>query len=100
MTAQIFKLETESVREKAMDVLKFLNERAGKRYAPVERNLKFIIDRMEETEEYTVEAMRAVIAMKVREWIDNPEMKKYLRPSTLFNGTNFDKYYGELGPEE
>lgn len=41
--------------------------------------------------------MRSVIAMKFREWSDNPEMFKYLKPSTLFAPRNFRRYLTDLG---
>lgn len=39
---------------------------------------------------------RSVIAIKVREWINDETNTKYLRHATLFNKTKFWQYHGEL----
>ena len=36
-----------------------------------------------------------VIDHKVTQWINNAEFQAYLRPSTLFNATNFENYLNE-----
>ena len=39
---------------------------------------------------------QAVIAVKVREWLNDPRLRTYLRPETLFGKTKFSQYLGEL----
>lgn len=78
----------------AIEILQFLNLKAGRAYRPTEANLGFIMDRLKSGN--TVSDCKQVIAKKVREWAGNPDMDTYLRPATLFNRTKFDQYTGEL----
>jgi len=81
-------------KQQAEEVIAFLNEKAGRRYKPTQVNLDFILARFKEG--YTIEEVRAVVAMKVREWSHDDKMCKYLRPATLFNREKFNQYAGEL----
>ncbi len=84
-------------RQQAEEVIAFLNEKTGRRYRPTQVNLDFILARFKEG--YTIEEVRAVVAMKVREWTQDDKMCKYLRPMTLFARANFNSYAGELEVE-
>jgi uncharacterized phage protein (TIGR02220 family) len=84
--------------EEARAVLAFLNDKAGKRFPPTESNVGIIVARRREG--FTVEQLRAVIAIKVRAWGNDPEMREFLRPATLFGRSKFSQYVGELGPED
>lgn len=48
----------------------------------------------------TFEDFISVIDVKNNQWKDNPEMSKYLRPSTLFSAKNFENYKGEAVAEK
>ena len=78
----------------AIEVLNFLNEKTGRNYRPVDVNINFIKARLESG--ITVEDLKSIIAMKVREWRGDPVMDKFLRPATLFNREKCEQYYGEL----
>jgi uncharacterized phage protein (TIGR02220 family) len=84
----------------AVEVLNFLNEKVGRFFRPFDKNLKptpnleFIIARLKSG--VTPEQCYEVIEEKHQEWHANPDMKKYLCPSTLFNRTKFEKYLGEI----
>ena len=43
---------------------------------------------------YTLEDLKSVVTHKCREWKNDPKMKKFLRPDTLFNKTKFENYIG------
>lgn len=43
---------------------------------------------------FRLEDFKMVISKKSKGWKDDPEMSKYLRPSTLF-GTKFESYLNE-----
>ena len=45
---------------------------------------------------HSVETMLAVVAWKQKEWSKDERMKKYIRPSTLFNPGKFDNYLNEI----
>jgi uncharacterized phage protein (TIGR02220 family) len=85
------------LRAQAVEILAFLNEKAGKNYQPVKANIDLIVARLREGG--TADDMRAIIAKKCREWAGREGMGEYLRPATLFGPKNFwQKYQGELPP--
>lgn len=73
-------------------VLKYLNEKTGANFRPIDTNLKLIKARMQD---YTEQDLKNVIDKKVKEW-KGTEMQQYLRPKTLFNATNFENYVNSL----
>ena len=75
------------------ELLAHLNAKAGKKFQPVDANVRLLAARLKEA---TAEEIRAVIDAKVAEW-GNTEMAKYLRPETLFNATKFAGYLGQIG---
>jgi uncharacterized phage protein (TIGR02220 family) len=83
-----------TLKEQAIDVLNFLNEKTGRNYRPVDINLSFIMARLKSGIE--PEDLKSIVAMKAREWGGDEKMQKYLRPATLFNQTKCEQYYGEL----
>ncbi|MGH8034782.1 MAG: conserved phage C-terminal domain-containing protein, partial [Lysobacterales bacterium] len=82
------------VKPLAVEVLNFLNLKAGRAYRPTESNLSMIEARL--LDGATLIDCKQVIAKKVREWGPDERMTLYLRPATLFNRTKFDQYVGEL----
>jgi uncharacterized phage protein (TIGR02220 family) len=85
-------------REEAVQLIEFLNSKAGRNYDAKGKNLEFVLARLRDGA--TVEDCRAVIAKKCREWLGDPKMNTYLRPETLFNDTKFASYKGELAAPE
>lgn len=81
----------ENIKEN-IEVLDYLNEKAGTHYKPVESNLKFINARLKD---YTIEDLKSVVDKKVAEW-KGTTMQKYLRVETLFNATKFESYLNGL----
>lgn len=72
------------------EVINHLNLRAGTKYKPTTANTrKLIKTRLKEG--FTVEDMKLVIDKKCADWLNNPEMERYLRPETLF-GNKFESY--------
>lgn len=79
----------------ASSAIQYLNEKTGGNYkttASVVRNIGAIIDAG-----HTAEDIRAVIEKKCAEWIHEPKMRAYLRPSTLF-GDKFEEYLAAPEP--
>lgn len=76
----------------ARRVIEFLNEQTGSHFRSVKANVKFVVDRLREG--YGEEDLRSVVTKKTTEWKDDPDMYKYLRPSTLFNCEKFNQYAG------
>lgn len=81
---------SDGVRKRIID---YLNSKAGVHYKHNANATKRVIDaRLKEG--YTPADFKAVIDKKVAEWINNPEMSKYLRPTTLF-GPKFESYLNQ-----
>lgn len=91
------KSQNREIKNQAIEVLNFLNEKTGRVFRPVDTNLKLIMARLKSGA--TVQDCRCVIAKKRRDWIGDEKMFSYLRPATLFNATKFEQYLGELIPE-
>jgi uncharacterized phage protein (TIGR02220 family) len=79
----------------AADAITHLNLQARKNYRPVQSNTRLINARLKEGA--TIHDITAVIDRKCAEWMGNPKMEQYLRPSTLFSAQKFNDYLGQLG---
>lgn len=81
-----------SISNDCLEILNYLNEKAGTRFRSGENNIKFIKARLKE---YSVDDLKRVIDIKVKEW-KGTNMQQYLRPETLFNATKFESYINGL----
>lgn len=77
----------------ASEIIDFLNTQSGCSY---KANTKATQDhiRARLKEGYTVDDFKKVIASKATEWGNNPKMRQYIRPNTLFAG-KFESYLQE-----
>jgi uncharacterized phage protein (TIGR02220 family) len=85
-----------SPSDEIMAILKDLNNRikSKKGFSPLAQcNQNLIKARM--SEGFTVENFITVNEKKVKQWLHDPEMSKYLRPATLY-GNKFDGYLNEV----
>lgn len=78
----------------AAEILSHLNQKAGKGFKAVKSNVGLIAARLKEGA--TVEECKSVVDVKVADWANDPKMRMYLRPETLFNASKFAQYSGEL----
>lgn len=75
-------------------IVDYLNEKTQAKYsAKTNETRKSILARLKDG--YTIDDFKAVIDSKVKEWFNDAEMRKYLRPSTLFRPSNFESYLNE-----
>lgn len=75
-------------------IIEYLNISASKNFkVSTGATKKFINGRL--AEGYTVDDFKRVIDIKVAQWLNNPDMNAYLRPSTLFAPKNFENYLNE-----
>jgi uncharacterized phage protein (TIGR02220 family) len=90
-----------TVWNEAEELLSFLNRKAGKRFPSRLPNkdptasLKSIAALLKRG--HTGQQVRQVIANRLLKWGDDPKMREYLRPDTLFRPSKFEQYLGELG---
>ena len=80
--------------EKKKEIIDFLNLESGKKYSDTESTSVLIISLL--NQDYTVDDFKKVITIKAKQWLNHPEMDKYLRPMTLFS----DKFEGYLNENE
>ncbi|WP_318617100.1 conserved phage C-terminal domain-containing protein, partial [Sporosarcina sp. YIM B06819] len=77
-----------------VSVIDYLNDKTTKQFnASSKATARLVTARLREG--YSVFDCQKVIDTKAREWLDDPRWQKYLRPSTLFNATNFENYLEE-----
>ncbi|QCR31027.1 conserved phage C-terminal domain-containing protein [Lysinibacillus sp. SGAir0095] len=76
------------------EIVSYLNQKAKTAFRVNNKATKRLINgRL--SEGYTLQDFKTVIDRKVLQWLANPEMKPYLRPSTLFSPTNFENYLND-----
>lgn len=74
------------------EIIEYLNSRVGTNYKHTTNKTRDLI-KARFNEGFTLEDFKEVIDKKSMEWI-NTDMKKYLRPETLF-GTKFESYLNQ-----
>ena len=88
------------LRSQATEVLAFLNDKRAEiglgAFRQVETHLSLIRARL--ADGASVQDCKSIIAMKRREWKDDPKSLKWFRPMTIFRASNFENYRGELKP--
>jgi uncharacterized phage protein (TIGR02220 family) len=75
------------------EVITYLNEKTNKEFKTTTYKYTTLITSLLE-KGYTVADMKKVIDIKCTWWLDDDNMKVYLRPTTLF-GNKFDEYLNE-----
>lgn len=83
-------IENENVIE---NIIKYLNEKTLSKYQSTNKDTVKLINGLIKSG-FTEDDFKKVIDVKTDEWLNDPEMNQYLRPSTLF-GTKFDNYYNQ-----
>lgn len=73
----------------AREAIDILNETAGTGFKHTKTNAGHVSARL--AEGFTLDNVRAVVASRVALWGDDPSMRQYLRPQTVF-GSKFDAY--------
>lgn len=76
-----------------VEIVAHLNHVCGTRYKESTKKTQQLI-RARLSEGFTPDDFKKVIDTKAAEWLASSEMKKYLRPQTLF-GTNFEAYLNQ-----
>lgn len=72
------------------EVIVHLNQRVGTHYRPTTASTRKLV-KARLKEGFTVDDFKMVIDKKCAEWLNNPSMREYLRPETLF-GNKFESY--------
>lgn len=86
--------ESPSFSPEIEEIIGYLNRRTGRKFSPkTAESQKSISARLRDG--YTVDDFKKVIDTKTAEWGNDPKMRKYLDPSTLFRPGNFEKYLNQ-----
>ena len=76
------------------EIIEYLNLRANTKFRPnstaTKRHLNARL-----AEGFTIDDFKKVIDVKCAQWLNDPNMKKYLRPETLFKASHFESYLNE-----
>ena len=85
----------EIYKKKNEEIVSYLNSKAQTNYKATTNKTKSLIHaRLKEG--FSVDDFKQVIDVKCNEWLQDKEMRKYLRPETLF-GTKFESYLNQKG---
>ena len=85
---------TPEVREAGKEIIAYLNAKTNKNLrANTVAYLKHISARLKEG--YSIEDFKHVIDVKCQDWMDQPKMRQYLNPNTLFAPSHFDVYLNQ-----
>ena len=77
------------------DIVDYLNQKANTGYKSSTKKTKDLI-KARYNEGFTLDDFKKVIDNKTAEWLNDPNMSKYLRPETLF-GPKFESYLNQKG---
>ena len=76
------------------EIIEYLNLKANTKFrshsAATKRHLNARL-----AEGFTIDDFKKVINIKCAQWLNDPNMKKYLRPETLFSASHFESYLNE-----
>ena len=76
------------------EIISYLNNETNKKFTTESEFVKdLIVDRLEEN--HTIDDFKFIIDRKTKEWLNNKEFNKNLRPGTLFSKNNFERYLNE-----
>ncbi|MCT3059067.1 DNA replication protein [Leuconostoc citreum] len=77
------------------EIVDYLNEKANTKYRSSGSKTKLLI-KARVNDGFDLDDFKKVIDTKASQWLNDPKMKKFLRPETLF-GTKFEGYLNEVG---
>lgn len=78
------------------EIITYLNNKSSKSFKVTQKWKDLIKARWNEGQR--LDDFKKVIDVKTKQWLNNQEMNKYLRPATLF-GNKFDDYLNEYRPQ-
>lgn len=76
------------------EIIDYLNQKANTKYRSSGAKTKSLI-KARTNDGFDLDDFKKVIDTKTSQWLNDPKMKKFLRPETLF-GTKFEGYLNEL----
>lgn len=81
------------IKEQVAEIINYLNKKSHKNFRPTTvKTISLIKARF--NEKFNVNDFKKVIDVKIKQWLNNEEFEKFLRPETLF-GNKFESYLNE-----
>lgn len=93
LTSDNYEIQNVDKNSIFIDVIDYLNERSGTKFRHTSRKTQQLI-KARFNEGFDMDDFKRVIDTKVKQWLNDDNMRKYLRPETLF-GTKFEAYLNE-----
>lgn len=84
--------KTEKALTSARVLIRYLNEKAGRKFTETDSNLRLVQCRINDVEG-DLDGCKKMIARQVERWGNDPKMREYLRIETLFRASKFISYY-------
>lgn len=81
------------------EVIEYLNELTGGKYQHTTKSTNQLLKALFR-KNYTEDDIKKVIRVKCKEWLADEKMRKFLRPSTLFNANKFEVYLEQAALED
>ena len=69
-----------------------LNDLTGSKFRPEGASLAMLVQRLAQPD-VSCDGVLQMVRRQVKLWKDDPKMREFLRPTTLFNNTKFNEYY-------
>ena len=88
-----------ALRPEHKEIIDYFNEKAGMKYMHTSKSTQTAIN-ARLNDRFSVNDFKAVIDIKVKKWLNDPKMRDYLRPETLFAASHFESYLNEAIAEK
>ena len=88
-----------ALRPEHKEIIDYFNEKAGTKYMHTSKSTQTAIN-ARLNDRFSVNDFKAVIDIKVKKWLNDPKMRDYLRPETLFAASHFESYLNEAIAEK
>tara|TARA_R110000744_G_scaffold5822_2_gene20593 strand:+ start:1073 stop:1339 length:267 start_codon:yes stop_codon:yes gene_type:complete len=80
-------------KSEVKEVIEYMNDKYTKNFRHKGKYVQHYTTKL--LQDYSVEEIKAVIDNRYNAWICVPVMHKYFRPSTIFDPSNFSKYFDD-----
>lgn len=98
MTPKNISFEEDELKN-IVEIVNYLNNKAGTKYRlKSKKTQSYIQQRL--AEGFSVDDFKTVIDKKCKQWLNDPTMVQYLRPSTLFSSKHFEEYLNEIQKQQ
>lgn len=88
-------IDKDLFKKNIVEIIDYLNDKAETNYKTNSKKTQsYIHQRL--AEGFSIHDFKTVIEKKCKQWLNDPNMVQYLRPSTLFSASHFEEYLNEV----